>query len=123
MSSDEITVNINIPDKDIERLERVKQILEDIKKLDSNFSLSNVLNIDKESILVFTTSLTINKEDQHKIEKQLTEQFGIKCKLISDVISLEKAITIDYAKGKDYTTVTYYNDEGNLIKEETIQYK
>lgn len=25
--------------------------------------------------------------------------------------------------GIDYTTVSYYNDEGNLLREETIQYK
>lgn len=30
---------------------------------------------------------------------------------------------IDNGQAKDYTTVTYYNDEGNLVKEETTQFK
>lgn len=111
-------------DKDIERLKKIKEIIEEIKGIDSNFSLSNIISIDKESILVFTTTLTINKESQNKIEKQLTEQFGIECKLISGIISLDKAINIkkDNKQEKDYTTICEYQ-AGVLAKEETIQYK
>ncbi len=82
-------------DKDIERLEKIKEIIKEIKEIDNNFSLSNVINIDKKSILVFTTSLMLKEESQNKIEQHLTKQFGIECKLISDAISLDKALNIN----------------------------
>ena len=43
MSNPEIKIDINISDKDIERLEKVKQLLQDIKELDGNLNLSNVI--------------------------------------------------------------------------------
>ena len=33
------------------------------------------------------------------------------------------ALGIDNGQAKDYITVAYYKDEGNLVKEETTQYK
>ena len=119
----EIPVNINISDKDIERLEKTKKLLEEIKEMNNDVIMTNILNVDKDSILVFKTGMMLKAESQKKIEEALSEQFGMKCKLISDIMSLDKIIAVDYAKGKDYITTTYYDTNGNPIKEETIQYK
>lgn len=128
----EIPVNIDISDKDIERLEKtkyllreIKQILQEIKEIDSNFSLSNVIDTDKESILIVTTNQSYCKHTIDFIEKDLKNRIGVRCVLIPEGTKIEKAINIgiDYAKGRDYTTITYYNYEGKPIKEETIQYK
>ena len=124
MSNPEITVNINIPDKDIERLEKVKQLLQDIKEIDSSFKLSNVIEANANTILVFNCdNMFLKQEDLNRYEILLSDKFKRKCILLSKNITLDKAIGLDYAKGMDYTTVTYYNDEGNPIKEEMIQYK
>lgn len=120
-----------ISDKDIEKLERikqvlreVKQILKEIKDMDNNFSLSNVIEVDKDTILVFKLDGFLYKSDEIKrIENVLSNKLEHKCILLNSNITLDKAIGIDYAKGKDYTVTTYYNNEGNPIKEETTQYK
>lgn len=124
MSNPEITVNINIPDKDIERLEKVKQLLQDIKEIDTSFKLINVIETNANTILVFNyDNMFLKQEDLNRYEILLSDKFKRKCILLSKNITLDKAIGLDYAKGMDYTTVTYYNDEGNPIKEEMIQYK
>lgn len=121
----EIPVNIDISDKDIENLEKIKEILKEIKELDSNFSLSNVIDTDKESILIVTTNQSYCKHTIDFIEKDLKNRIGVRCVLIPEGTKIEKAINIgiDYAKGRDYTTTTYYDESGNLLKEETTQYK
>lgn len=126
-----IPVNIDISDKDIERLEKakyllskVKQILKEIKDIDNNFSLSNVIEADEDTILIFKLDSVLYKSDEIKrIENILSNKLEHKCILLKSSIAFDKAIGIDYAKGKDYTTTTYYNNEGNPIKEETTQYK
>lgn len=120
-----------ISDKDIENLERikqvlseVKQILKEIREIDNSFSLSNVIEADEDTVLVFNCDTMIFKqEDLNRYENILSTKFNHKCILLNGRLTLDKAIGTDYAKGRDYTTVTYYNDEGNLIKEETTQYK
>ena len=124
MSNAEITININIPDKDIEKLEKAKQLLKDIKELNSNFCLSNIINTNKDSILIFNSNTMLFKqEDLNKYERLLADKTKCKCIILSRDISLDKAIGIDYAKGRDYTTTTYYNEDGNPVKEEMTQYK
>ena len=116
-----------ITDKDVENLERIKKLIKEIKEIDSNFSLSNVIDIDKEreSVLIVTTNTNYCKHNIDFIEEDLTNRIGVRCVLIPEGTKIEKAISIgiDYAKGRDYTTTTYYNEEGNPIKEETTQYK
>lgn len=124
MNDTEIKVNINIPDKDIERLEKVKQLLQDIKEIDSSFKLSNVIEANVDTILVFNCdNMFLKKEELNRYEILLSDKFKHKCILLNKNMTLDKAIGIDYAKGRDYTTVTYYNDEGNPVKEEITQYK
>lgn len=105
-------------------LSEVKQTLQEIREIDENLSLSNVIEADEDTILVFNCNTMIFKqEDLDRREAILSDKLKHKCILLNGNITLDKAISADYAKGRDYTTVTYYNDEGNLVKEETIQYK
>lgn len=123
MSNPEIKVDINISDKDIERLEKVKQLLQDIKDINSNFKLSNVIETNKDTILLFNLKCLYTDKAIKDLEIFLTNKLNHKCIVLQEGLSLDKVIGIDYAEGKDYTTVTYYNENGNPIKEETIQYK
>ena len=119
-----------ISDKDIENLERikqvlseVKQILKEIREIDNNFSLSNIIEVDEDTILIFNCSAMLKKEDLERYENILSDKFNNKCIILNNGLTLDKAIRADYAKGRDYTTTTYYDGSGNLVKEETTQYK
>ena len=119
----EIPVKINISDKDIERLEKVKQLLQDIKEIDSSFKLSNVIEADKDTILLFNLECLYTDKSIKDLEILLSNKLNHKCIVLENGLTLDKAIGVDYAKGIDYTTTTYYEMNGNPIKEETIQYK
>ena len=119
-----------ISDKDTENLERikqalseVKQILKEIREIDNNFSLSNVIEADEDTILIFNLKCLYTDKAIKDLEIFLSNKLNHKCIVLENGLSLDKAIGIDYEKGRDYTTVTYYNAEGNPIKEETTQYK
>lgn len=125
-----IPVDINISDKDIEKLEKmkhvlseVKQILKEIREIDNNFSLSNIIEVHKDTTLLFNLKCLYTDKAIKDLEIFLSNKLNHKCIVLENGLSLDKAIGIDYAKGRDYTTVTYYNEEGNPIKEETTQYK
>ena len=95
-----------------------------LREIDNKFSLSNVIEADEDTILVFNCdTMMFKQEDLYRREAILSDKLNHKCILLNGYIKLDKAIALDHAKGKDYTTVTYYNDEGNLVKEETTQYK
>lgn len=122
--------NIEILDKDIERLEKikcllseVKQILKDIKKIDYNFTLGNVIETDENTVLLFNSRRLYTEESKKDLEIYLSNKLNHKCIVLENGLSLDKAIGIDYAKGRDYVTTTYYDDKGNLIREEMTQYK
>lgn len=125
MSNPEIQIDINISDRDIERLEKVKKLLQDIKEIDSSFKLSNIIEANENTILIFNIDCFYKKETLEQMEIDLTNRLKHKCIVLNFGLTLDKVINygIDYAKGRDYTTVTYYNEEGNPIKEETTQYK
>lgn len=119
-----------ISDKDIENLERikqvlseVKQILKEIREIDNNFSLSNVIEADEDTILIFNLKCLYTDKAIKDLEIFLSNKLNHKCIVLENGLSLDKAIGIDYEKGRDYTTITYYNEKGNPIKEETTQYK
>lgn len=119
-----------ISDKDIENLEKikqvlseVKQILKEIREIDDNFSLDNIIEAEEDTILIFNCDFLLKKESIEEIQKELTDKLQHKCVVLNGNIRLDKAIGIDYAKGRDYTTTIYYNEDGNPVKEETTQYK
>lgn len=121
-----------ITDKDIENLERIRQVLSEVKQtlkeireIDNNFSLSNVIEADKESILIVTTKQNYCKNHIDFIEEDLQNRIGVRCVLIPEETKIEKAINIkkDNKQEKDYETITSYDERGNIIKEESTYYK
>lgn len=119
-----------ISDKDIENLEKmqrmlneIKQIIKEIKEIDGNFSLGNIIETDEDTKLVFNCKSVLKHADLRNIQQELEKIFGYKCVILDNRLTLDKAVRIDYAKGRDYTTTAYYDGNGNMIKEETVQYK
>lgn len=117
---------------DIENLERIRQVLSEVKQtlkeireIDNNFSLSNVIEADKESILIVTTKQDYCKNHIDFIEEDLQNRIGVRCVLIPEETKIEKAINIkkDNKQEKDYETITSYDERGNIIKEESTYYK
>ena len=94
MSNLEIT--INIPDKDIKKLENAKhllkdivQILQEIREINNNFSLTNVIEADENTILVFKyDNVLIKQEDLNRHEAMLSEKLGYKCILLIHFFSV-----------------------------------
>lgn len=120
----DINVNREQLDDTINKLEKIKDLMKEIREIDNNFSLSNVIEADEDTILVFKcNNILFKQEDLNRREAILSDKLRHKCILLNEYVTLDKAIGIDYAKGRDYTTTIYYNDEGNPIKEETTQYK
>lgn len=118
-----------INDKDIERLEKIKQVLSEIKQvlkeireIDGNFSLSNVIETDEDTILLFNLKCLYTDKAIKDLEVFLTRKLNHKCIVLENGLSLDKAIGVNYAKGRDYVTETFYCD-GNIIQEKTTQFK
>lgn len=107
-------------DKDIERLEKVKQLLQEIRKLNNGFKLSNIIEADKDTTLLFSCGL-IKEQDKKHIEEELTDKLQIHCVVLPFNTMLEKGIKRESNK-VDFETITFYAD-GEVIREETKQYK
>lgn len=119
-----------VSDKDIENLEKmqrmlneIKQIIKEIKEIDGNFSLGNIIETDEDTKLVFNCKSVLKHADLRNIQQELEKIFGYKCVILDNRLTLDKAVRIDYAKERDYTTTIYYDENGNMTKEETVQYK
>lgn len=132
--NNKISIELDLEaEETINKLEKIKQILEDIKELDSNFNISNVIETNEDSILVFNADFCTTENQMKYVSKQLERIYGYKCIILPKGLKLDKAIDIskerndfiygyDYGQAKDYTVINYYADE-ELIKTETIQYK
>ena len=107
-------------DKDIERIEKVKQLLQDIKELDIELKPSNVIEADNDTILLFSCGL-IREEHKKRIEEELSTKLRMHCVVLPVNVMLEKGIKRENNK-VDFETETFYAD-GELIREVTIQYK
>lgn len=113
-----------ISDRDIERLEKVRDILKEIKELNIGFGLDNIIETNDKTTLVFTTENLLKDCYIQEYADELTDRLQCKCVILHKGFKLDKAVNagIDYAKGKDYTTESFYQD-GQIIKEITTQYK
>lgn len=80
----EIPVEINISDKDIERLEKAKQLLQDIKDINSNFKLSNVIETNKDTILLFNLKCLYTDKAIKDLEIFLTNKLNHKCIVLQE---------------------------------------
>lgn len=112
-------------DKDVENLNKLKEIMKEIKEIDNSFSISNVLDINEESILIVTTKQSYCKRNIDLIEEDLQRRIGVRCVLIPEETKIEKAINIkkDNNQEKDYETIISYDEKGNVVKEESTYYK
>lgn len=112
-------------DKDIEILKEIKEIIKEIKDIDSSFSLSNIINVDEDSILVVSTNQSYSKHNIDFIEEDLKNRIGIRCVLIPEGTNIEKVINIraNHEQEKDYETTNFYDERGNIVKEESTYYK
>lgn len=112
-------------DKDVENLNKLKEIIKEIKEIDSNFSISNILETNKESILIITTEQNYISDHINFIEEYLQRRIGVRCVLLPKGTKIDKAINIkkDNNQEKDYETIISYNDKGNVVKEESTYYK
>lgn len=113
-----------ISDNDIEKLEKVRDILKEIKELDLDFGISNVIEADNNTTLVFTTENMLKDCYIKEYADELTDGLQCKCIILHKGFKLDKAVNvgIDKAEGKDYITESFYQD-GEIIKEITTQYK
>lgn len=112
-------------DKDVKNLERIKKLIKEIKEIDSNFSVSNIINVKEETILIVTTNKSYSKHNIDFIEEDLQNRIGVRCVLIPEGTKIEKAINIKRNNKQeiDYTTTTFYDEKGNITKDESTYYK
>lgn len=108
-------------DKDVENLKEIKRLLQEIKELDLGFNFSNVIESNDTTILVFTTEGLWRDIDLNKYEEILTDKLQCKSIILRNGFKLDKAVEKENKK-IDYETNTFYAD-GEVIREETIQYK
>lgn len=104
-------------DETIEKLEKIKALLTDIHELDNNFSLSNVIEVKDNTVLVFNTDMMLKKYDALLIEDMLEDKTGLRC-ILTHRLSLQCALEygIDKAETKDYTILSLYDCDGNIIE-------
>lgn len=119
-----------ITNKDIEKLEKiketlkeVKEILQQIKGIDNDFTLSNTIEADEDTILIFNLNVYTPRKAIEELETNLSNKLNHKCVVLQNGLALDKAIGTDYAKGVDSQTTTYYNANGIVSKEEITYYK
>ena len=107
------------------KLNKIIKLLERIKELDSNFNLSNVIEADKDTTLIFKVNSMIKRIDMNQMERELTDKLQCKCICLGPNVELDNAVRsgIDFGEKKDYTTNVFYDGNGNIVKEVTTQYK
>ena len=108
-----------IKEEDIKRLERIKELIKEILELDNGFSLSNIIEVDNEDTLIFTTDVLWKEDDFRLYENYLTDNLKCKCVILRKGIELNKAIT---KRKIDYETKVLYSAEGIIKEETTTQY-
>lgn len=93
MSNESINIEFNLEaEETIKKLEKIKQLLQDIKELDIDFKISNVLEINNDSTLLFYCKRMVLGDSLEKIEKMLSQKFNAKCVVLNGGIELDKAI-------------------------------
>lgn len=110
-----------VSDKDVENLKEIKRLLQEIKELDLGFNFSNVIEVNDTATLVFTTEKLWKDADLYKYEEILTDRLRCRSIILRNGFKLDKAVEKEN-KQVDYETITFYAD-GEVIREETVQYK
>ncbi len=110
-----------ISDNDIERLEKVRDILKEIKELNLGFGISNIIEAESNSILVFKIDGLVKRDWLEEEERKLTNKLKLDCLILPCNMELDTAI-----KRKrvmiDCETMAIF-DNNKLVKSITKQYK
>lgn len=105
--SNEIAIPIKINDEDIKKLEKIKQLLMDIKEIDNEFKISNVININDNTTLIFKCeSAMVKREHLKEMSEVLSKELNCKCVILDSKINLDKAI-----KRETKEDITYVDNE------------
>ena len=99
-----------ISDKDIERLEKVRDILKEIKELNLDFGISNIIEAESNSTLVFKFDGLVKKEYLYEVERELIDKLKLDCLVLPCNLELDKAIKRKEAT-IDCETTTIFADE------------
>ena len=110
-----------ISDTDIERLEKVRDILKEIKELDLDFGLSNIIETESNSTLVFRIDGLVKRDWLEEEERKLTNKLQLDCLILPCNMELDKAIKRKRVM-LDCETMTIFDNE-KLVKSITRQYK
>lgn len=118
MNNKQISIPIKLDNAEeiIKQLEQIKQLIRDIKKLDNNFCLNNVINIDNNTTLIFNCNSLVSKEFIKETEEALKNKLKCECIILNVGLKLDKAIKQNEI---NYEKIIYYAD-GKPYKEETI---
>ena len=116
--SKEITIPIKIDDEDIKKLEKIKQLLIDIKEIDNEFKISNVINVDNNTTLILKNKGMLRTIDAEEIEEKLSKKLNCRCVILNPIFNLETAIKKETDKKincnekneVDYVVETYFAD-------------
>ena len=110
-----------ISDTDIERLEKVRDILKEIKELDFDFGISNIIETESNSTLVFKLDGLVKRDWLEEEERKLANKLKLDCLILPCNMELDKAI-----KRKrimlNCETMTIFDNE-KLVKSITRQYQ
>lgn len=107
--------------EDIKKLEKVKQLLIDIKEIDNEFKISNIININDNSTLIFKSNSMLKIKSVEEIEERISRKLDCKCIILDPIFDFVTAIKkeemhtdkeINYNKRSkiDYTVETYFAD-------------
>lgn len=120
---DSVNIRLDLEaDETIEKLQKIKQLLKDIKEINNNIVLSNAVNINRDSILIFKSDYMLKEKDNLEKVRRLMNKFECKCVLLDRNIQLDKVLNCRTSKEVDYITTINYED-GQVINEKTVQYK
>ena len=110
-----------ISDNDIERLEKVRDILKEIKELDFDFGISNIIETESNSTLVFKMDGLVKRDWLEEEERKLTNKLKLDCLILPCNMELDKAIKRKRVMIDCETTTIFDNEK--LVKGITKQYK
>ena len=110
-----------ISDNDIERLEKVRDILKEIKELNLDFGISNIIETKNNSTLVFKCDALVKREWIEEEERKLTNRLKLDCLILPCNMELDKAIKRERVM-IDCETMTIFDNE-KIAKTITRQYK
>lgn len=110
-----------ISDNDIKRLEKVRDILKEIKELDLDFGISNIIETESNSTLVFKMDGLVKRDWLEEEERKLTNKLKLDCLILPCNMELDKAIKRKRVMIDCETTTIFDNEK--VVKAITKQYK